>query len=157
MPGGPALSRLAAEGGGDASAVPMPRLRVGELDFSFSGIKTHAARLLEQGLPPADVAAGFERAVVEALVDRLRRGARAAGVATIGLGGGVAANLALRAAAAEMAAAEGLTLVVPRFEYCTDNAAMIGSLGCFMLGAGQRSGLDADARSVAEVGEVRWG
>jgi N6-L-threonylcarbamoyladenine synthase len=77
-------------------------------------------------------------------------------VTTVGLGGGVAANRALRAAAADMAAAEGLALVVPPFEYCTDNAAMIGCLGGFMLGAGLRSGLDADARSVAEVGEARW-
>lgn len=154
MPGGPALSKLATQG--DPAAIPMPRLRAGDLDFSFSGIKTHAARLIEQGHPLADVAAGFERAVVDALVDRLLRGARAAGVTTVGLAGGVAANRALRAAATDMAAAEGLTLVTPPFEYCTDNAAMIGCLGRFMLDAGLRSGLDADARSVAEVGEARW-
>jgi len=132
----------------------MPKLRVGELDFSFSGIKTHGARLLEQGHRPADVAAAFQTSVVDALIDRLRRGARETGVTTIGLGGGVAANRALREAAAAMAHDEGLDLVVPALEYCTDNAAMIGSLGHFMLAAGLRSGLDADARSVAEVGEV---
>jgi N6-L-threonylcarbamoyladenine synthase len=93
---------------------------------------------------------------VDALVDRLRRAASSAGVTTVGLGGGVAANGALRRAAAEMAAEQGLDLVVPGVEYCTDNAAMIGCLGHTMLDAGQRDGLDADARSVAEVGERRW-
>jgi tRNA A37 threonylcarbamoyltransferase TsaD len=53
-----------------------------------------------------------------------------------------------------MASDEGLDLVVPALEHCTDNAAMVGCIGCFMLEAGVRSGLDADARSVAEVGEV---
>ena len=154
LPGGPALSALAAEG--DAAAVPMPKLRVGELDFSFSGIKTHGARLLAEGHDRADVAAGFEAAVVEALVDRLRRAARRRGVRTIGLGGGVAANSALRREAAAMARAEGLELLLPERVYCTDNAAMIGALGHVMLEAGVRSGLDADARSVAPIGEVRF-
>lgn len=154
MPGGPALSRLAEEG--DPKAITMPKLRVGELDFSFSGIKTHGARLLEAGHRPADVAAAFQASVVDALVDRLRRGARETGVSTIGLGGGVAANGALREAATQMASKEGLTLIVPDLEYCTDNAAMIGCLGHFMLDAGLRSDFDADARSVAEVGEVGW-
>jgi N6-L-threonylcarbamoyladenine synthase len=151
MPGGPALSKLAEDG--DAGAVHMPRLRIGELDFSFSGIKTHGARLLEEGNEPAHVAAAFEAAVVETLVDRLRRAARKTKVRTVGLGGGVAANAALRKSAATMAEAEGLTLVVPPTKYCTDNAAMIGCLGHFMLEAGMRSGPDADARSVAQVGE----
>jgi N6-L-threonylcarbamoyladenine synthase len=154
MPGGPALSRLAEKG--DPKAVNMPKLRVGELDFSFSGIKTHGARLLEEGHRPADVAAAFEASVVDALVDRLRRGAEKTGVSTIGLGGGVAANRALRHAATRMADKEGLTLIVPDFEYCTDNAAMIGCLGHFMLDAGLRSGFDSDARSVAAVGEIGW-
>jgi N6-L-threonylcarbamoyladenine synthase len=154
MPGGPALSRLAE--GGEPRGVAMPKLRVGELDFSFSGIKTHAARLLSEGADAADVAAAFQASVVDALVDRLRRAASSAGVTTVGLGGGVAANGALRRAAAEMAAEQGLDLVVPGVEYCTDNAAMIGCLGHTMLDAGQRDGLDADARSVAEVGERRW-
>ena len=151
MPGGPALSRLAEKGNPDA--LDMPRLRVGELDFSFSGIKTHAARLLAEGARPEDVAAGFQAAVVETLVDRLRRSARLTGVRTIGLGGGVAANEALRRAVASMASERGFDLVVPEPQWCTDNAAMIGALGHVMLEAGLRDGLEADARSVAEIGE----
>lgn len=154
MPGGPALSKLAEKG--NPRGVEMPKLRVGELDFSFSGIKTHAARLLLEGAEPADVAAAFQDRVVDALVDRLYRGAREAGVTTIGLGGGVAANRALRESTSAMAEKHGLDLVIPDFAYCTDNAAMIGCLGHFMLDAGIRSELDADARSVAEVGEIAF-
>ena len=85
---------------------------------------------------------------------RLRQAAQQTGVTTIGLGGGVAANQAWRQATARMADQEGLNLVVPPFRYCTDNAAMIGCLGHFMLAAGLRNGLETDARSVAEVGEI---
>jgi N6-L-threonylcarbamoyladenine synthase len=152
MPGGPALSRLAEQG--DATDVPMGRIRVAGLDFSFSGLKTHAARLLSEGYAAADVAAAFQEASVEVLVRRLRQAAKQTGVTTIGLGGGVAANQAWREATARMADQEERNLVVPPFRYCTDNAAMIGCLGHFMLSAGLRSGLETDARSVAEVGEI---
>ncbi len=152
LPGGPALSRLAESG--DPGALSMPRPEVGELDFSFSGLKTHGARLLAEGNAPQDVAAAFERAVVEVLVARLAKAAGLAGVSTVGLGGGVAANKVLRRAATDMAEAEGLELVVPPLAYCTDNAAMIGCLGHFMLEAGIRHDMSADARSAAEVGEV---
>lgn len=151
LPGGPALSRLADEG--TVGAVPMPKPKVGELDFSFSGLKTHGARLLAEGNAAADVAAAFQDSVVSVLVDRMVEAARRAGVNTIGLGGGVAANAAWRAASAQRAESEGLELVVPPFEYCTDNAAMIGCLGHFMLEAGLRDHITADARSAAEVGE----
>lgn len=154
LPGGPALSRLADEG--DPKAVAMPRPDVGELDFSFSGLKTHGARLLTEGNAPADVAAAFQASVVEVLVARLAKAAKNVGVQTIGLGGGVAANGAWRRAAAEMAIDEGLDLVVPPIAYCTDNAAMIGCLGHIMLAAGLRHDLSSDARSAAEVGEISF-
>ena len=152
LPGGPALSRLAE--GGDEKGVPMPRPAVGDLDFSFSGLKTHGARLLSEGAEPADVAAAFESAVVDVLVRRLREAAGRVGAPTIAIGGGVAANRVLRRRAATMAEAEGLHLVAPVGHLCTDNAAMIGCLGAFMLEAGLRSDLSADARSAAPVGEV---
>lgn len=155
LPGGPALSRLAAEG--DAKAVVMPRPSVPGLDFSFSGLKTHGARLLGEGARAADVAAAFEASAVSFLVAKLREAARAVGVSRVALGGGVAANRRLRAEAAAMAEAEGLEVVVPAVALCTDNAAMVGCLGGFALAAGARSGLDADARSSALVGEAPFG
>jgi N6-L-threonylcarbamoyladenine synthase len=154
LPGGPALSALADRG--DPAAVAMPVPEVGELDFSFSGLKTHAARLLGEGAPPADVAAAFQRSVVTVLVRRMIAASRAAGVTTVGLGGGVAANAAWRSAAGEAARAEGLDLVVPPFAYCTDNAAMVGCLGHFMLDAGLCDGLETDAASTAAVGAVSF-
>jgi len=155
LPGGPALSELARRG--SAGRVPVPRPAVPGLDFSFSGLKTHAARLLDDGAAPEDVAAAFEAAVVDVLVARLREAAKKTGVTTVALGGGVAANALLRLRAAEMADEERLALVVPRTALCTDNAAMVGCIGHEMLEAGLRAGLEVDARSTAAVGELPFG
>lgn len=127
FPGGPAIQTLAEQG--DPASFDFPRARaVGGLDFSFSGVKTsllYATRELgEDGakVHAADLAASFQMALVDQLAGRLERAVEETGVTTIALGGGVAANALLR----ERATGLGLRCVVPRFEYCTDNAAMIG-------------------------------
>jgi N6-L-threonylcarbamoyladenine synthase len=95
----------------------------------------------------AALAWGFQDAVVDVLVTKTIRAAEAAGARAIVLGGGVAANAALRARLAGEADARGLPLIVPRPGLCTDNGAMIGAAAARRLAAGERAGLDLDARS----------
>jgi N6-L-threonylcarbamoyladenine synthase len=127
-PGGPALSRLAAEGDPAAFAFPTAA-RVSGLDFSFAGLKTallYAVRDLgeeETERRAADLAASYEHAIVEALVLRIERALRAEPQAKLAIGGGVAANRVLR----RRCEALGVDVKVPPPELCTDNAAMIGS------------------------------
>ncbi len=122
-PGGPALARLAERGEPDAVPLPRPMARQKGFDFSFSGLKTAVAVLLERrpDVPPADVAAAFQARVVGSLVDVAARAAAAFGRDTLVVAGGVAANRGLRAA---LAAAD-LRTFVPRLDLATDNGAMI--------------------------------
>jgi N6-L-threonylcarbamoyladenine synthase len=137
FPGGPALERLAAEGDPDAFEMPVAMARDPGLDFSFSGLKTALAYLCRDLGPEgteerrADLAAGFQAAVVEQLTSKLKRALQRGGWEAVALGGGVAANQALREAVAELCEQRGvrLKLVSPRL--CTDNAAMIGSAARF--------------------------
>lgn len=142
-PGGPAIS-AAAEG--VAPTVRFPRARTdGAYDFSFSGLKTAVLRAVagyrDRGEPiPVDgLAAGFEEAVVDALATKTVAAARDHAVAAVALGGGVAANRALRAALSERLAAIGITLRVPPPAWCTDNGAMIGAAGGYRFIAGDRA------------------
>jgi N6-L-threonylcarbamoyladenine synthase len=127
-PGGPAIDRLAAEG--DPRAVAFPRgLRGQGLDFSFSGLKTSVVRWV-QAHPDhvvADVAASFQEAVVDILVEKTRAAADQVGARSVAIGGGVAANSSLRARIAEAATADGRVAFVPSRAMCTDNAAMVGA------------------------------
>jgi N6-L-threonylcarbamoyladenine synthase len=139
-PGGPAIS-AAAEGA--KPAVRFPRARTdGRYDFSFSGLKTAVLREVEgyrqRGAPiPVDgLAAAFEEAVVDALARKTVAAATDHQVAAVALGGGVAANRALRATLRDRLGAHGLPLLVPPPEWCTDNGAMIGAAAGFRLAAG---------------------
>ncbi len=161
-PGGPAIQRAAE--GATARAATFPRAWLGDsYDFSFSGLKTAARRTVDaaragEGLPADDPAArlseattaelawGFQDAVVDVLVTKTIRAAREVGAASIVLGGGVAANSVLRDRLAAEADGLGVPLVVPRPGLCTDNGAMIGAAGARRLAAGERAGLDLDAR-----------
>jgi len=129
FPGGPALDALARDGDPKAIAFPRHRPAAGTLDMSFSGVKTSARYLLEKepGRNHADVAASFQAAVVDVLIDRLASAARSAGYTCAVLSGGVAANSALQTAFAAWSKGCGLPGFIPAKRYCTDNAAMIAA------------------------------
>jgi N6-L-threonylcarbamoyladenine synthase len=161
-PGGPAIQRAAE--GAVRHDVRFPRAWLGDsYDFSFSGLKTAARRVVdaaraEAGLDPADppdrlaaatvaeLAWGFQDAVVDVLATKTIRAAEAVEARAIVVGGGVAANAALRGRLESDAGGLGLPLVIPRPALCTDNGAMIGAAGAWRFLAGERAGLDLDAR-----------
>ncbi len=161
-PGGPAIQRAAE--GATARTVVFPRAWMGDsFDFSFSGLKTAARRIVRdaqvaEGLDPedatsslsaprtAELAWGFQDAVVDVLATKTARAVRAVGARSIVLGGGVAANAVLRDRLAGEAQRLGVPLIVPRPALCTDNGAMIGAAGARRFAAGERAGLDLDAR-----------
>jgi N6-L-threonylcarbamoyladenine synthase len=130
FPGGPALDRLARDGDPKAIAFPRNRPDPGTLDMSFSGLKTSARYFLDSENGKAarreDVAASFQAAIVDVLIDRLDRAyARTPEAGEVVLSGGVAANTALQTAFRAWAARNRVTAVVPAPRFCTDNAAMI--------------------------------
>lgn len=158
-PGGPEIDRVARTGDPRAVLLPAPmpfRRSSGRtddsLDFSFSGIKTAALRALHAG-PAGDgqfranLAAGFQRVVVEVLVEKTMRAARLLRVMTVIVAGGVAANTLLRAALQRACAEAGYRLVVPPPPLCTDNAAMIATAAYYHLNRGDRSDLRLGASS----------
>ena len=130
-PGGPAVERLALEG--DPKAVPLPRPLKGaaEPHFSFAGLKSAVLRAVESGAhAPADIAASFQQAAIECLIDRLERALDAAGpFPALVVAGGVAANKAVRAALENLAGKHGMHFTAPPLALCTDNAAMIAWAG----------------------------
>ena len=141
-PGGPMIDKLAIQGDPDAFPLVAPMHHTRTLEFSFSGIKTRLARwVAANGIPDGkqlyDVCAAFQRAVVEVLVDKLFAAATRAGVGHVVLGGGVAANSALRGRVIEEASRRELVAHVPPRASCTDNAAMIAYAGAMRLAAGE--------------------
>jgi N6-L-threonylcarbamoyladenine synthase len=145
-PGGPAIERLSASG--SASAIAFPRGLRGEgYDFSFSGLKTSVINHVRKHpeVETADVAASFQEAVVDVLVDKTRRAAAQVGARSICIGGGVAANTALRQRISATAAADGRAAFVPSRAMCTDNAAMVGATAWYRLRTDGPTPLDAAA------------
>ena len=168
-PGGPQIDRMAAEG--DPGAIRFPRglskpkdLERHRYDFSFSGLKTSVARWVEQRqdagepVPVADVAASFREAVADVLTAKALAACADLGVPRLLLGGGVAANARVRELAAERCAAQGVELRVPPLSLCTDNGAMIASLGAQLVAAGYApSSFGFGADSTLPVTEVQVG
>lgn len=147
-PGGPALEKLALEG--DPKAVPFPRPLLGskEPHFSFAGLKSAVTRAAATGEhSAADLAASFQQAVVDCLIDRSRKALAACPEATaFVVAGGVAANKAIRGALTDLAAEFGKDFVAPPLWLCTDNGAMIGWAGVERFDAGLTNSLDVAAR-----------
>ncbi len=148
FPGGPAVERAAATGDAKAVKLPRPLLGSAEPHFSFAGLKSAVLRARDAGLyRPEDIAASFQAAVVDCLVDRTRRALdRADGATALVVAGGVAANASIRAALESLAAAHGLPFVAPPGWLCTDNAAMIAWAGQERFALGLTDGLDVLAR-----------
>lgn len=150
FPGGPALSRLAE--GGDPGAVAFPTAHnVAGLDFSFAGIKTALLYALrdDPDFDRADLAASYQRAIVEQLAQRTERALRETGLRRLAIGGGVAANRLLRARLREL---DVDALHVPPPELCTDNAAMIASAARFVVPLAPEQYLGLDAYATGERG-----
>jgi N6-L-threonylcarbamoyladenine synthase len=150
-PGGPELAQLADRGRPGVFTFPRPMLDRAGLEFSFSGLKTavlHAVRGREMtAAVTADIAYAVQEAIVETLVAKALRALEATGLDTLVVSGGVGANKLLRSRMREAVGARGGRVFYPRFEFCTDNAAMIAVAGMRRLAAGQHAGLEIAARA----------
>lgn len=161
-PGGPAIERAAA--GGNPAAVPLPRayLEEGSYDFSFSGLKTAVVNYLARaeregtGVALPDLAASFQQAVVEMLVEKVLRAAEAVRPASIALAGGVAANRALRRELLSRAEPAGFRVNVPPPALCTDNAAMVACAGYYRYLRGETAPMTLNAVANLEVEQAAW-
>lgn len=163
FPGGPAIDREARNG--DSSAIDFPRglttsndWQTRPYDFSFSGLKTAVARYLEQTPTHirADVAASFQEAVVDVLLQKSLLACKESGIGSLVIAGGVAANSRLRELASERCAAAGIRLRIPSPALCTDNGAMVATLGSLLVSAGRPASPAFDASSSLPVETVSF-
>ncbi len=157
-PGGPIIDKLAQEG--NPKAVHFPRARVGDtLDFSFSGLKTAVVRYIEKAgedININDVAASFQQAVVDVLVNNTMKAAQKKGVSRVVIAGGVAANRTLQKQMKERGAELGIKVTAPPPKLCTDNAAMAAAAGYYRFIRGEKSGLDLDSYASEPLGEREY-
>lgn len=143
-PGGVEIDKLAKEGNREAIEFPRPFMTNSTLDFSFSGVKTSVLYYLRKHPDPndnelRDICASYQEAIVETLVHKTLIAAKENNVESVVIAGGVACNSRLRELSKEKLEQEGLSVYIPSPKYCTDNAAMIGSLGGFMFENGTTS------------------
>lgn len=156
-PGGPKLNALAKDGNPEAIRFPRPH---NGYDFSFSGLKTavinyvHTAEQKGEEINKADVAASFQQAVCDVLVDNTVKAAKELGVDKIAIAGGVAANTLLREQMEREGKKAGLSFYCPPIDLCTDNAAMISCAGYLNYEAGIRGGLALNAVPQLSIGDV---
>ena len=145
FPGGPAIDRAAESG---QVNIDFPRglttaedWRTRPFDFSFSGLKTAVARYIENTPTHvrSDVAASFQEAVVDVLLEKSLRACKETGIERLVIAGGVAANSRLREVAAERCRLQGISLHIPAPGLCTDNGAMVAAMGSLLVAAGQRA------------------
>ena len=140
-PGGPVLAQLAEQGRPDVVKFPRPMLHSGDLDFSFSGLKTAVlTKVREIGEPDeqqrADIARGFQDAIVEVLVKKSMRAVKDCRLKQLVVAGGVGANRELRRQLDAAALKARITVYYPELEFCTDNGAMIALAGALRFQAG---------------------
>ncbi len=158
-PGGPKIDAAAKKGNPDAIVFPTAKIDGASYDFSFSGLKSAVLNYLNQcemqgvEICQEDVAASFQKAVVEVLVEHSMRAVREYGFGKLAIAGGVASNSALRAALEEACQAEGVKFYRPSPVLCTDNAAMIGTAGYYEYLRGVRSGMDLNAMPNLPLGD----
>jgi len=149
FPGGPAVENAAKSG--DPAAVPLPRPLLGRAEphFSFAGLKSAVLRARDSGqYKPEDIAASFQAATIDCLVDRTRKAiGSVSNINALVVAGGVASNSAIREALRVLAVDEGLAFIAPPPWLCTDNAAMIAWAGAERFGAGLTDPLDIPARA----------
>jgi N6-L-threonylcarbamoyladenine synthase len=147
-PGGPAIEELAKSGNPRGVPLPRPLVGSGEPHFSFAGLKSAVQRAVASGdFSPEDIAASFQQAVVDCLVDRTRIAMGKTDAPAMVVAGGVAANQAIRTALADLAEVNGRDFSVPPQWLCTDNAAMIAWAGAERFALGQHDELDVPARA----------
>jgi N6-L-threonylcarbamoyladenine synthase len=157
-PGGPVLSQLAQSGNPGRFKLPRPMAASGDLNFSFSGLKT-AVLTLVRGADPdsqtrADIAASFQQAIVEVLVAKSASAVAGQGLEQLVVAGGVGANQALREAMSKKAEREGFDVFYPPQDLCTDNGAMIAFAGALRLAAGTPAGKGFTVRARWDLEEL---
>jgi N6-L-threonylcarbamoyladenine synthase len=158
-PGGPKIDKLAKEGNSNAIKFPRAKIEGAPYDFSFSGIKSavlnyiNGCQMKGETVVEADVAASFQKAVTDVLVEKTMLVAKEYNMKTVAIAGGVASNSALRQAMEEACKKEGYTLSYPSPIFCTDNAAMIGVAGYYEYIAGTRHGWDLNAVPNLKIGQ----
>ena len=158
-PGGPRIDRLSREGNPQAIAFPRAKVGGSSCDFSFSGMKSAVLNYLNscemKGIEVnrADVAASFQKAVIDVLVEHSMEALSQSGLKKFAIAGGVASNSALRSALEEACGKRGVPFYYPSPVYCTDNAAMIGAAAYYEYIRGVRHGWDLNAMPSLELGE----
>ena len=158
-PGGPKIDKLAKEGNPHAIAFPRAHMEDAPYDFSFSGVKSavlnhlNKCRMTGEPIVEADIAASFQQAVVDVLVDNAIRAAKDYHMDRLAIAGGVASNGALRAAMEAACEKEGIRFYRPSPIFCTDNAAMIGVAAYYEYQKGTRHGWDLNAVPNLKLGE----
>ncbi|MBD5463817.1 MAG: tRNA (adenosine(37)-N6)-threonylcarbamoyltransferase complex transferase subunit TsaD [Lachnospiraceae bacterium] len=158
-PGGPKIDKVSKEG--DPEAICFPRAKVGnaEYDFSFSGLKSavlnylNSCQMKGEEINVADVAASFQKAVIDVLVEHSMEAVRKYGYKKFAIAGGVASNSGLRKAFEEACQKDGIEFYHPSPVYCTDNAAMIGTAAYYEFQKGVRHGFDLNAVPNLKLGE----
>lgn len=158
-PGGPKIDKLAREGNPQAMTFPRAHIEGAPLDFSFSGVKSsvlnyiNGCRMKGEEYSRADVAASFQKAVVDVITEKTLLAASEYGIRKVCLAGGVASNSALRENMSRKLSEQGIEFYYPSPILCTDNAAMIGAAAYYEYLAGTRHGLDLNAVPNLKIGE----
>ena len=159
-PGGPVIDKIAKSGNPTAFRFPRPMIDQDNLDLSFSGLKTSVNRTIDelershQDVPIEDLAASFQKAVIDILISKVDRAVNATGIRQIAVAGGVAANSLLKSELNKLASAKGYNIFIPPKELCIDNGAMIAGVGFHAYVAGRRSDLSLDCRANAPLGSL---
>lgn len=158
-PGGPKIDKLSKEGNPDAIVFPKAKLENGPYDFSFSGVKSavlnyiNKCKMQGEEFDRADLAASFQKAVVDTLVEKAVKAAKEYHMDKLAIAGGVASNNTLRNAMEKACEREGISFYHPSPVFCTDNAAMIGVAAYYEYKKGTRHGLDLNAVPNLRLGE----